>query len=123
MPCLRTGWKSVYHAPRANGCLTPCRVRRLAAAVCRSGLPGRAPRINLGTPISRLAPSLFSPLLLWGRDISCPANMLGYLCTIRRAFVGAVILLTLTQEGSPEWFWVEAWGFSPTKKHHSKNAG
>ncbi len=42
----------------------------------------------LGTPISRLAPSPFSPLPSSGHDISCPANMLGYMCAIRLAQTG-----------------------------------
>jgi hypothetical protein len=61
-------WLLLHHPPRANGCLAPCGVRELAPAVCRPGLPGRAPRINLGTPISRLAPWLF----LLRRHPACP---------------------------------------------------
>ena len=49
-------WLPVRH-PLAYAA-PPCGVRELAPAVCRPGLPGRAPRINLGTPISRLAPLL-----------------------------------------------------------------
>jgi hypothetical protein len=55
-------------------------------------LPGRASRINPGPPISRLAPSPFLAFAFVGHNILCPANMLGYLSSIRHAFTGAVML-------------------------------
>src|SRR5690348_13857754 len=33
-------WLPSHHPPHANGCLAPCRVRRLAAAVCAWACPG-----------------------------------------------------------------------------------
>ena len=45
-------WLPVHHPPHANGSLAPYGVRELAPAVCRRGLPRRAPRINLETPIA-----------------------------------------------------------------------
>ena len=43
------------YPPHPNGRPAPCGVRELAPAACRRGLPRRAPRINLQTPISRSA--------------------------------------------------------------------
>ena len=78
--------------PMRTGRLASCGVRRLvypacpdagreprsAAAVCRPacppwrGVPGRAPRINLGTPISRLAPFLLLMFARWKGRASSP---------------------------------------------------
>ncbi len=77
-----------------------CGVRELAPAVCRAGLPARAPRINLGAPISRLAFAFAvvgaqhrgpqrAAFACWGGSMLCPATMLGYLLAIRLAQTGA----------------------------------
>ena len=59
---------------------SPCGVRRLAAAVCRPGLPGRDPRIALGTPTSRLAPLLLPDVRTVERqDGTCPEGTEGTL--------------------------------------------
>jgi len=53
----------------------PCGVRRLAAAVCRSGLPERAPRVARRPPPrrSKLRPyGGAMPSIVAGHDISCP---------------------------------------------------
>ena len=92
-------WLPVRHPLASVG--ASCGVRELAPAVCRPGLPGRAPRINLGTPISRLAPlvlcssprrhgvRVFAPDRRFCRCSrrgirrgGCPANILGSISAI-----------------------------------------
>ena len=66
------------HAIRLAQTGASCGVRELAPAVCRLGLPGRAPRINFGalTPDWYLC---FSSRRSTLRRGGCPANMPGYL--------------------------------------------